>query len=369
MQTIILIRHIHDFDDFTTFERRNSAFIDTFCFEWERQIILQMTMPGTGIRYSDIAPRLKNTGALGGFLFSTFFYILAKLQLCGDLYDWANSTDYTTYVALASFLGYGAGAVTAALIAAGPIGQVILGAATIAIGYHTLTHNNQQGACKLLQFAAGAATTVGGFGLIGGALPLPPIPNITLPNPFNSGMLNWTTPSGASGTTGGTIVIALPGINVGTVAGTTAVGATGSIATTFSSPTGPSDGDGVPPESPLTPDQVDRIVNEFNQQFGKNPDAVYVVGSYADDAATVSSDIDIWIQTDIPNLNKWEGAGFEYFKSINPGKVPDGIIGIGPGPNQAFIGPGPGQIPKAGLIDPIAFNPNLPRPPFVQVWP
>jgi hypothetical protein len=108
-------------------------------------------------------------------------------------------------------------------------------------------------------------------------------------------------------------------------------------------------------------------VDKFKQRFGKEPDGIHVVGSHADGTATTESDIDLVIETNLP-LSKFQGPGFEFFKDINPGKVPPGISGIGTGPGEALIGgTGPGSIPKAGLIDPFFRLPGNVRPPSIKV--
>src|SRR5438094_282317 len=119
--------------------------------------------------------------------------------------------------------------------------------------------------------------------------------------------------------------------------------------------------------SPLSPEQVSQIIAKFKQRFGLEPDGIHVVESHAEGKATTGSDIDIVIETSLP-LTKFHGPGFEFFKDINPGKVPPGVIGIGPGPSEAFIGgAGPSTIPKAGLLDPFFRPPVNIRPPSLQV--
>jgi hypothetical protein len=118
--------------------------------------------------------------------------------------------------------------------------------------------------------------------------------------------------------------------------------------------------------SPLTPQQVEDIAQTFNNKFGKEPQGIYLVGSYAEGTATQSSDIDIVIETDLP-LSKFSGPGFEFLRAINPGKVPPGISGIGVGSGQALIGYDPGDIQKAGLLDPFFRSPGNVRPPSVRL--
>ena len=101
----------------------------------------------------------------------------------------------------------------------------------------------------------------------------------------------------------------------------------------------------------LTEPELDRIEEEFERVFGEKPKAVHLIGSQAAGTLTADSDIDIYLETDLPlgPLTKFTRAGFEFFRAINPGKVPDDVTGIGPGPTEALIG---GRIPKSGLIDP-----------------
>jgi hypothetical protein len=120
------------------------------------------------------------------------------------------------------------------------------------------------------------------------------------------------------------------------------------------------------PSSPLSPQQIEDIARLFQQMFGKEPDAIYLVGSHAAGTATPQSDIDLVLETDLP-LTKFTGPGFDFLKAINPGKVPAGITGIGPGPGQAFIGTAPNDIPKAGLLDPFFRTPGNVFPPVVKL--
>lgn len=114
----------------------------------------------------------------------------------------------------------------------------------------------------------------------------------------------------------------------------------------------------------LDEQQLDTIETEFERVFGKKPDAISLIGSHADGTATAESDIDIYLETDLPlnQLTKFTPEGFAFFKAINPGKVPDDVTGIGPGATEAFIGD---RIPKAGTIDP-HFGPG-PYPPFQRL--
>jgi hypothetical protein len=118
------------------------------------------------------------------------------------------------------------------------------------------------------------------------------------------------------------------------------------------------------------------LAARFEEEFGKKPEAIFLVGSRAEKAlgdATIDvskSDIDVFIQTDIADLSKFEGQGFKFFKELNPGKVPPGTTGVGFGPGRVPIGSGPGTIPKADLIDPF-FGPKgglIPGNPAVQVF-
>jgi RHS repeat-associated protein len=123
------------------------------------------------------------------------------------------------------------------------------------------------------------------------------------------------------------------------------------------------------------------VAQSFRQQFGQRPEAIDVVGSRAEAQVTgawpaesgpQTSDIDLFVHTELPDITKHAGPGFDLFRTINPGRVPAGITGIGPGPNQAFIGSTPGTIPKAGLLDPF-FGPSTAVDnslgPAVRVWP
>jgi hypothetical protein len=118
--------------------------------------------------------------------------------------------------------------------------------------------------------------------------------------------------------------------------------------------------------NPLAPGQAADIAKAFEARFGQPPESIHIIGSHAEGAAEVSSDIDIAIETKIPDLTKHEGEGFEFFKDVNPGRVPPGIQGIGSGPNQAYIGT---EIPKAGTIDPFFKPPGEITPPSIKVWP
>ncbi|MFD0360698.1 SpvB/TcaC N-terminal domain-containing protein [Nocardia sp. GCM10030253] len=122
------------------------------------------------------------------------------------------------------------------------------------------------------------------------------------------------------------------------------------------------------------------IAQNFKRSFGESPEAIDVVGSRAEAQATgnwpdgsgpAASDIDVVITTKLPDLDKASGAGFEFFKQVNPGKVPTGVTGIGYGPDKAYIGPGQGAIPKGGTIDPF-FSPtgaDTTVGPAYRIWP
>jgi len=125
-----------------------------------------------------------------------------------------------------------------------------------------------------------------------------------------------------------------------------------------------------------------QIARSFEQHFGEAPTGVNVVGSRAEAQAAggvfpegsspTTSDIDILIETARTDLSKHSGPGFEFFRDINPGRVPSGTTGIGVRPGQRLIGNSPGSIPKAGLLDPF-FEPVVRAPgdlrPFVRLWP
>jgi hypothetical protein len=134
------------------------------------------------------------------------------------------------------------------------------------------------------------------------------------------------------------------------------------------SPIPPPPGASVPAQQVSEGFNPQQIAEAFKEQFGQYPDAIYVVGSHAEGAATLASDIDIVIETTIPGLSKHACQGFEFFKTINPGKVPEGVQGIGPNPGQAFIGEAPGEIPKPGLVDPFFGTPDPSLGPSIRVW-
>lgn len=128
----------------------------------------------------------------------------------------------------------------------------------------------------------------------------------------------------------------------------------------------------------IRPGQPAQVAEEFRTHFGERPEAIEVVGSRAEAQVTgawpegsgpLTSDVDMFIQTRVPNLSKHEGAGFEFFRDINPGRVPAGVTGIGPNPGQAYIGTSPGTIPKGGLIDPFFGPADALNGVSVPVWP
>jgi hypothetical protein len=94
-------------------------------------------------------------------------------------------------------------------------------------------------------------------------------------------------------------------------------------------------------------------------------------GPWQEGSSPQTSDIDLVIQSDIPNVTKWTPEGFEFLKDINPGRVPPEVTGIGVGPGQGLIGSGPGNIPKGGLIDPFVgpSGPDSSLGPSIRLWP
>jgi RHS repeat-associated protein len=130
-------------------------------------------------------------------------------------------------------------------------------------------------------------------------------------------------------------------------------------------------GTGGPPALPVDPA---RVAAQFEKSFGQPPEAIYLVGSHAERvlgnaAIDVSkSDVDLFIQTDL-TLSKHSGAGFEFFKVLNPGRVPAGVTGIGVGPGELLIG-GEGGILKAGLVDPFfgAVDNLIEGLPVLKIW-
>lgn len=114
-------------------------------------------------------------------------------------------------------------------------------------------------------------------------------------------------------------------------------------------------------KGPLTDKQLDEIEEAFTRRFGKRPEEIWLVGSHSAGAAEATSDIDIFIVTDL-NLTKHSGEGFEFFKEINPNHIPRDLTSL-PG---GAIGR---SIPKAGLIDPF-FGPRSdigpPNPGFSE---
>ncbi len=108
------------------------------------------------------------------------------------------------------------------------------------------------------------------------------------------------------------------------------------------------------------------LARKFNSRFGQSPGSIWVVGSHAQGVATKNSDIDMFFETDL-DLVKWTGEGWEFFKQINPGKIPGWATGWGPAPGQILLGV---NVPKGGVIDPF-FGPLaklMPEFPHAKVW-
>ncbi|MGY2488550.1 SpvB/TcaC N-terminal domain-containing protein [Cupriavidus sp. CP313] len=163
-------------------------------------------------------------------------------------------------------------------------------------------------------------------------------------------------------------------------------GAFGGLSRVFKGPATPPPGGfgwqnvfGVPG---MRPGRAADIADVFEARFGEPPEGMYVVGSRAEAYTTGKwpegsgpgkSDIDLVIQSEVPDVTKWTPEGFEFLKDINPGRVPPGVTGIGVGPGKTFIGSDPGSIPKAGLVDPFvgpsAELPDLSLGPALKVWP
>ena len=124
-----------------------------------------------------------------------------------------------------------------------------------------------------------------------------------------------------------------------------------------------------------------QIARSFEKNFGEPAEGVHVVGSRAEARATgawpegsspTTSDVDLVIETARTDLTKHSGPGFDFFREINPGRVPSGVTGIGVKPGEALIGSSPGSIPKGGLIDPFfetAVRPPGDLRPFMPIWP
>lgn len=122
-----------------------------------------------------------------------------------------------------------------------------------------------------------------------------------------------------------------------------------------------------PAPSPLTAQQLALILAEYANRFGHDPISIHVGGSFAQGTATVSSDIDVIIETSLP-ISRFSQPWFEYLKAINPGKVPPGVTGVGTGPGEALIGDDPRDIPKSGLLDPFFKQPGSITPPTIKVY-
>jgi hypothetical protein len=102
---------------------------------------------------------------------------------------------------------------------------------------------------------------------------------------------------------------------------------------------------------PLTPAQIALILSEFRRQFGEDPKSVHVGGSYSEQKSGPTSDMDVLIETDLV-IPRFSQPWFDYLRAIEPGMIPPSVTGVGAGPGQAFINNDPGDIPKAGLLDP-----------------
>jgi hypothetical protein len=172
----------------------------------------------------------------------------------------------------------------------------------------------------------------------------------------------------------------------GTIGGALVGGTLGGVSRIYSGPATPPPGGfgwhnvfGVPG---MRPGQAANIADVFEARFGEAPEGMYVVGSRAEAYTTGrwpegsgpgKSDIDLVIQSEVPDVTKWTPEGFEFLRDINPGRVPPQVTGIGTGTGQTFIGSEPGAIPKAGLVDPFvgppAELPDLSLGPAIRVWP
>ena len=117
--------------------------------------------------------------------------------------------------------------------------------------------------------------------------------------------------------------------------------------------------------NPLTQEQITLIRTEFRNRFGQNPTSLHVGGSHAEGTATPTSDIDVLIETDL-DITRFSQEWFEFLKAINPGKVPAHVTAVGTGPGEALIGTDPGDIPKAGLLDPFFKKPGTIYPPAIE---
>lgn len=121
------------------------------------------------------------------------------------------------------------------------------------------------------------------------------------------------------------------------------------------------------------------LASRFEMQFGEKPVGIYVVGSHAEGFAEATSDIDVYfegsakLKARLPGLVKYEGPGFQFFRALNPGRVPDGVVGLGLGPGQAMLSDGKGStIKKAGILDPFfGFEPpfSTAEQPAKKIWP
>ena len=118
--------------------------------------------------------------------------------------------------------------------------------------------------------------------------------------------------------------------------------------------------------NPLTPAQIGLLLTEFQSRFGQDPKSIHVGGSHAQGSATAASDVDVLIETDLA-IPRFSQPWFDYLKAINPGKVPPHVAGVGTGPGEALIGNDPGDIPKAGLLDPYFKKSGTIYPPTIKV--
>ena len=109
---------------------------------------------------------------------------------------------------------------------------------------------------------------------------------------------------------------------------------------------------------------VDGVVDRFAIQFQQYPLCVKLIGSLARGAGTENSDIDLLIETSLPGLSKFEGAGFLIFKQINGGRCPAHLDDL----HSTVIGCSTTDLAKAGLIDLYYRTPRRTRPPYLTMW-
>lgn len=50
----------------------------------------------------------------------------------------------------------------------------------------------------------------------------------------------------------------------------------------------------------LQEQELDRIEDEFERIFGENPQSIHLIGSHAAGTATADSDVDIYLETNLP---------------------------------------------------------------------